>query len=313
MVAYFPDCAKSLPMDAPLSSGRHVPINRIGNFPRMLSAMDSRLSLPASGSAASDALLAELRELTVDGAPRFVSLDVFDTLLLRNGKCEARRFWEISHRIRCRMVDEEIRPGLATADVFTARYLAMRAGYACDRSLQGCREGQIQTVITTQIDLLGLPADVQAVFLGIELDYEAENVVGNEFLLAAIRQVFGEVPLIGISDMYLGADQIALLVDRTFGGRCRLQRIFSSADIVLNKRSGNAYAFVADSLQAGNSDILHIGDNVQADLIQSRLAGFRALLFPVTHTELAARRHDLDAFLQERQREGMAFDEMATL
>jgi predicted HAD superfamily hydrolase len=267
----------------------------------------------ARESPISTLLVAALTDLTDDHTPLIVSFDIFDTLLLRNRKCEARRFWEMAKLTRQRLAKKGIRPELSVEDLFTARYLSMRAGYSGDQYLRGCREAQILRVIGTQIELLNLPPEVEPLLLGLELDYEARNLVGNDVLLSAVQAAFGPVPLVGLSDMYLGAEHIESLVARVFEGRCRLTKIFSSADIVLNKRSGHAYSFVAEAMQVSSADILHIGDNIDTDLIQARLSGCKALPFPVTHAEIAARSRDFEAFLRDRRREGLDCDDYATL
>lgn len=257
-------------------------------------------------------LVTELIALAAGQSPAVVSVDIFDTLLLRNNKCEARRYWEMSDLIR-QGLDARAQTGIATGDLFLARYLAMGAGYRCGESIGECREGQILHVLATQIELLGLPSDLAPAFLEIELQYEARNLTANDFLLAAIAMSFGSVPIVGISDMYLSAEHIGSLVERVFAGRCRPKAIFSSADLILNKRSGRAYRAIAEKLRCDVAEMIHIGDNDRADVLQARRAGVKALLFPVTATERLERRRDLELFVKERRREGLDCEGYASL
>ena len=280
---------------------RGFDIEESGAFARALTAAASRWNLSAADELF-DLFVAELVDIAADRPPVIVSVDVFDTLLLRNNKCEARRYWEISELIRrvsddCTNVD--------TRDLFLARDLAMRAGYRCGESIGECREGQILHVIATQLELLGLPPSLRAAFLESELQYEAQNLAGNDFLLRAIETAFGQIPIVGISDMYLSAGHIESLIDRVFEGRCSPKAVYSSADIILNKRSGRAYRAVAEQLACDVAHIVHLGDNLQADVLQARAAGVRALLFPITDVERLERHRDLELFVEERRREGL--------
>jgi len=286
-------------------------IEQSGAFARVLSVTDSRLSLSADDGLR-QLLVSELVELAGGQPPAVVSVDIFDTLLLRNGKCEARRYWEISELIHRRLGVGTGR-AIEVRDLFLARYLAMRAGYCCGESIAGCREGQIAHVLATQIELLGLSPTLQSAFLEIELEYEAQNLIANYFLLAAIQAAFGPVPIVGISDMYLSAEHIEVLVARLFADRCTLGGIFSSADLILNKRSGHAYPVVAGALNCNLADMIHVGDNAEADVSQPRRVGMKALLFPVADSEYSERRRDLNLFVEERLREGLDCGAYASL
>jgi predicted HAD superfamily hydrolase len=285
----------------------------MGGFARALSARASRLTLGASDADLAQLLRAELLDSPAECVPKLVSIDIFDTLLLRNEKCEARRFWEMSELVRRKLRIAGNRHGPSTQDLFVARYMAMRASYNCGESLLGCREGRILQTLATQIDVLGLAPDTQSLFLDAELEFEAANLTGNSLLVAAVHEALGHLPLIGLSDMYLSAGHIETLIDRVFNGQCRLQKVFSSADITVSKRSGHAFRHVAQAMEVSCEELLHIGDNVNSDVIQAHRAGCRAVFFPVTHTELQARSRDLDLFIHERRAEGLACDSCATL
>jgi FMN phosphatase YigB (HAD superfamily) len=306
-----PETAALMPV-APVAEA-DAPLSRLGAFARAVSALPSRRSLRGSDRDLAQLLLADLLALSADRAPTFISVDIFDTLLLRDDKCEARRFWEISALVRQRIASSDLHAERSTHDLFVARYLAMRAGYACSDRLRGCQEGHIVPILATQAELLDLPSSAQDLFLDAELEFEACNLQSNDFLLAVLQQAFADKPLIGLSDTYLGAAQIETLVARVCGGRCRLHALYSSADIILNKRSGHAFAHVAHDRNAACDEFLHVGDNVSSDLIPAHRSGWRALLFPVTHTELEARSRDLERFLEERRREGHACEAYATL
>jgi hypothetical protein len=290
----------------------HLAVRRMGGFARSLSATTSRLTLDASDLRLASLLVGELVELVADSPPKFISVDVFDTLLLRNDKCEARRFWEISERVRQRLADSEPRIELLTTDLFVARYLAIRAGYSSGDSPVEGRGGKVLHVLETQVDLLNLPSSTTAVLLEIELDYEALNLKSNDFLVAALQEALGTVRLLGLTDAYFGAQHIDSLVDRVFNHRCRLQGLFPNADVSFNGGGEYDYRLIADAMKTSCADILHIGHDVHSDIVRPYRAGCRALLFPVTHAELKARGRDLDLFLDERRQEDLDCEAYAT-
>lgn len=291
----------------------HLAVRRMGGFARSLSATTSRLALCASDLRLARLFVDELIELVADSPPKFISVDVFDTLLLRNDKCQARRFWEISDLVRQRLHDNEPRIETFTKDLFVARYLAMRAGYSCGESVLGGREGQIQQVLATQTDLMNLPASMTALLFEVELDYEALNLKSNDFLVAALQQALGAVRLIGLSDTYFGLQHVKSLIARAFNDRCLVEALFPVADTSLNGRGGHEYHFIAKSMKTSCAEVMHIGHNMHSDIVQARRAGCRALFFPVTHAELLARSRDLDLFLDERRQESLDCAAYATL
>lgn len=283
----------------------------LGQFARQLAALKSRRVLDESCRELLSMLVEELREVAGDRPPKLVSLDIFDTLLLRNDKCEARRFWEMSGSIVRVLVKAGITPP-SVCDLFLARAHATRAGYACEAQIAGFREAEIRRIIATQIGLLGLDPQLSPVFLAAELEYEAANVVGNRFLLAAVRHAFGPVPLLGLSDMYLSGTDIRGLVACVLKGECSLEVVFSSADRTPAKRSGGAFDHAASAMRLDPGDLLHVGDDVSADLNQAHQHGWRAVLFPVTDSEAERRRRDLQEFLEETRRNGHELTAHAT-
>jgi hypothetical protein len=205
-----PETAALMPV-APVAEA-DAPLSRLGAFARAVSALPSRRSLRGSDRDLAQLLLADLLALSADRAPTFISVDIFDTLLLRDDKCEARRFWEISALVRQRIASSDLHAERSTHDLFVARYLAMRAGYACSDRLRGCQEGHIVPILATQAELLDLPSSAQDLFLDAELEFEACNLQSNDFLLAVLQQAFADKPLIGLSDTYLGAAQISFSI-----------------------------------------------------------------------------------------------------
>jgi hypothetical protein len=247
--------------------------------------------------------------LTAASPPQAILVDVCDTWLLNDYRCKVRRLWEIAELIRQRLGADDLRIALSTADVFVARTLAMQAGSSYrDAGV----DPRMQDVLAIQLDLLGLAPQLATLLEDIELSHAARNLRSNDLLASVLKQVFGGTPVLGFADTWLSAAQLRPIVDRVFNGRYRLEKLFTSADLGVSQASGGAYAFVAESLRVSCHEILHIDAKVSV-LVQARRAGCLAVLFPATHAEVSAHDRDLESFLEERRREGVACQLFATL
>ena len=224
-----------------------------------------------------------------------VSLDVFDTLMLRNDKCERRRFWEIAERWQEQLPAGS--RGTKVLDLYMARLRAAQISYSCGPICASTQEGRLDDLIGVALSLLKLPQALAPSFMAAELEYEAENLAPNPLILRLLEHYAhqdGRVML--LSDMYLAGAQIHSLISR-FGLADIAPYVFSSADITLNKRSGTIFLPAAQHLGVEPGEILHIGDNFQSDFAMPRLAGWAAQHLPVPLCEERLRARDEHDFL----------------
>ena len=229
------------------------------------------------------------------GPDGLLSLDVFDTLLLRDGSSELRRFVEIGERMAACAKHR-----LAPADCFLARHLGTRASYRAGPRVDGCREGSLTEIHATAARLLGIADHVAERFVEAELEYEATRLLPNRLLLDYVRRhraLGGQVVL--VSDMYMHADQITRLLSRCGVTEAAYDAIYSSADTKVSKASGGIFALVREAGKCGH--VLHVGDSLRGDYQRPRDAGWEAMLLPVPRRLLQERRRDHDACLAELQ------------
>jgi FMN phosphatase YigB (HAD superfamily) len=242
--------------------------------------------------------------------PGVLSLDVFDTFLLRNDKSEARRFREIAQLARERVfaaLGQSAKSLPDDLDFLTARTDATALCYRTRQPVEGCREGHIRDILRTAAGSLGFPPGADAVMLEAELDYEAANLtlnlalvdVGREFRARGGRTIL-------LSDMYLGKDEITAIIRRLDPPSLDLfDDVFSSADHVLSKRSGRIFKLVEQKFDAMPEQFFHIGDAFEGDVYQSKKAGWGALHFPVSVAEHARRSLDLASFASQMKTLGL--------
>jgi len=224
-----------------------------------------------------------------------LSLDVFDTILLRNNKPEAQRYYELAECCA------EAFPSHHTAlDFYVTRAIGMEVSYRARPAKDACREGHIDEVLTLQANLLGLQAGARERLKEIEIDYEAKNLVANRVLLdvaKGFKSAGGTVIL--VSDMYLDSPAIKQLVDRVIGDPSLFDTIFSSADLIISKRSGRVFPYIAELLRRTSNEFLHIGDSLVGDVRRAREAGWAAQHFPISRTEEIARKARLNEFVTQ--------------
>jgi hypothetical protein len=225
----------------------------------------------------------------------FLSLDVFDTLMLRNGKCERRRFWEIAERWRQQLpVDAQ---GVEVLDLYLARVRAAQVSYSCGPILSGTQEGRLDSLVGVALSLLKLPQTLAPSFMAIELEYEVENLAANPLVLKVLEHYArqdGQVML--LSDMYLAGEQIHWIISQ-FGLGDVAPYIYSSADCSVNKRSGTVFGVAAREHRLAPGEFFHIGDNFHSDFSMPRLAGWAAQHLPIPLCEERTRERDERSFL----------------
>lgn len=256
-----------------------------GSFERDYFLGDAR-SRDIADPIAVDYLLGRLSERRY----AILSLDVFDTLMLRNEKCERRRFWEIAERWRQKLPAGS--RGIEVSDLYRARLRAAEISYSCGPIVAATQEGRLDSLIGVALSLLKLPNGLVSSFMTIELEYEAENLAPNPLILSVLGEYArqeGRVML--LSDMYLAGAQIYSIICQ-FGLKDIAPYVYSSADITLNKRSGTIFAPAAQNLGVRGSDILHIGDNFQSDFAMPRLSGWAAQHLPIPLCEERLREGD---------------------
>lgn len=274
-------------------------IHRFDDFARKL--MESNNRAEVLSSSAFDDFEKEVWAIVEEVDPKVISFDVFDTYLLRNDKPEAVRYLEMSElaleKMQQAYPESRRLNQLQAVDLCETRIAGMRATYRTRPRIQGVGEGLIDEVFVMQRILLGLEPGAEKELLAAEIEYEAENLVENPLLkklAIEFKKKGGKVIL--ISDMYLGTSVIDLIIKRITKSR-HYDALFSSADLVLSKRSGKIFGKVEKELGLDPQDFLHFGDAWLSDVEQARRAGWNATYFPVAAKELRRRESKLEDFI----------------
>lgn len=250
-------------------------------------------------------LAAHVDRLIGEHRLKLLSLDVFDTVLLRDERCEPRRFLDIAARIAAAIGrDQGVEiPGL---DLFAARLRATRLSYRLSPMVAGCREGSLREIHEWMCHLSGLPRATAARTIALELEAEIENVSPNPAIgpVLELAERHG-IPVVLISDMYMHGEHIAEILWRHFPGAFERESIYSSADFKISKRSGLMFNHVATQCRVAPAACLHIGDSMEADFLAARRHGWHALYLPHTDAERRAIEDDGRRFDQELKALGL--------
>ncbi|PJK10577.1 hypothetical protein CO610_01630 [Lysobacteraceae bacterium NML95-0200] len=229
-----------------------------------------------------------------------LTLDVFDTIVLRNSKSEARRFWEIAGAIS-KYIDPEGKNGeRLQKDIFVSRVLATHASYRVRKPKNNCREGSLKDIYSGICGSLGLEQGFRQKLMEIEVQYEIENTRPNPLMwdiLAFAKST--DIQVLMISDMYMHAEQIRDIVRGHFPSDVeRFGDLYSSADEIVSKRSGLLFDVVREKTGFQPSEHFHIGDSVVGDFKVPKLKGWRSMLIPLTSQEVDVIRTDHDDFMK---------------
>lgn len=272
---------------------------------RLLRGTPCRVSLARS----SEELRGGLREAFSKSNAKILSLDVFDTFLLRDNRSEARRFHEISVRVLTTLRDRGVRGAdrLSVNDLLVARADGMKLSYRTRPAVRDCIEGSLDEVVSMARRSLGLPQDADRIFVECELEYEASALSLNNSLAdlaMEVRANGGRVIL--VSDMYLSGRHIVEILRKVApDAESLVDAVFSSGDLVVSKRSGRIFREIQRRLEARPEDFFHVGDSLLGDVIKPREKGWAALHFPVSDVEATARAADLNSFILEMDEAGL--------
>ncbi len=226
---------------------------------------------------------------------RFISVDVFDTLLLR--RCgaptdafrHAGQLLEQTHQL----------PLGCTADDYAP--LRIQAELTC-RQQHGAGEISLQQI------LAGMPGDVeqQQAYASAELQTEQQLCVPNRALIAALQQLQqAGIQVVLLSDMYLNAQQIRQYLFQQQPFLLSLP-LYVSSDTGVAKHDGRAYSFLQQQLIIDPRSWLHIGDHWQADVVNARASGLNAAWYSprIDSASLQTMEHlqaqNADFYLQRR-------------
>jgi FMN phosphatase YigB (HAD superfamily) len=213
---------------------------------------------------------------------RVLSVDVFDTLLWRR----VPKPTDVHLLVGRRLADT----GALAPHIDPRAYARLRVLAEAEARRRKRRECGSSEVTLTEIHALLPPAITPALsaddVAGTELALEQEVTFADRRLAVYLRQVMADLPhltLIAVSDTYYSASQL-----RTLFAACSLDDLpFGAVHTSSDHGTGKGDALwkvVVDDLTIEPDGMVHLGDNLDADVSCAVRVGVRAIHYPM-HTD----------------------------
>ena len=117
--------------------------------------------------------------------------------------------------------------------------------------------------------------DVKEELLKAEVEKEKRCIFINPDILP-IFEKYKDLKMYCISDFYMSAKELKELLDY-LKIPVTIEKIYSSADYLLNKRSGNLYKKAEEELGIAPQDHIHVGDNAYSDIQVANSLGIETI------------------------------------
>lgn len=219
---------------------------------------------------------ADLARMMGDRTVRALSVDVYDTLLLRGTQPELARFGVIARAQHAALTVRDL-PSPGAEALWRSRLRVHKAAY--DDARAGGAEVTLERLTADLAAEAALPPAVLPVLMRAEVTAETAMVRPNNGLARMLAAVAAGKPVVLTSDMYLRGHHLREILARHLPVLAHLPLLVSS-DAGASKRRGDLYQLVAEHLDLPPGAILHLGDDPVADVLNARLAGLRACWCP---------------------------------
>ncbi len=108
-----------------------------------------------------------------------------------------------------------------------------------------------------------------------EIEQEKRVIYINPEILP-IFEKYKDLKKYCISDFYMGAKELQELLDH-LKVPVKIEKIYSSADYKLNKRTGNLYKKAEEELGISPKEHIHVGDNIYSDIEMAKSLGIETI------------------------------------
>ena len=231
--------------------------------------------IPFDSVKVNDLPLQEIKQAIRKSDCKYVSFDIFDTLLLRP-------FWYPTDLFT--FMEPEVTKIIGTVDSIRFQGLRRDAEYLARQYAIGSNqnsEGEIslddiyRSLCRICPQLEPYAEQIKQLEIQCELRFCMARKTGMA-LLEFARDMGKKV--ICVSDMYLSSKIIGQMLARC--GYTDIDHIFISGEMGAHKRNGFLYRVVQKQLGCKPSDFIHIGDNLESDVKRAREFGWKSFYLP---------------------------------
>jgi FMN phosphatase YigB (HAD superfamily) len=202
-----------------------------------------------------------------------LSTDVFDTLLLRDHTTAPVRF-----ALACRRAAPRL--GVDAAVLTRLRWTFQETAYRAVAMERPAGDATLAAVCHTVAMACGLDAQEGRLLHRTEVDVDIEHLRPNLPLVALLEKAArAGMRVIAVSDTYYSARDLRRMLDTVVGDHS-IGTVYSSADEGGTKHAGSIFTTVTRREAVAGDRILHVGDNLVADVERARAASWTAVHLP---------------------------------
>lgn len=136
--------------------------------------------------------------------------------------------------------------------------------------------------------------DISKELLREEIEQEKRVIFVNPEILP-IFEKYKDLKKYCISDFYMGAEELKELLD-SLDLPINIEKIYSSADYLLNKRTGNLFKKAEEELGITPEEHIHVGDNEFSDIEMAKSLGIETIKTTKTEFNFTPQKHRLFEF-----------------
>lgn len=195
---------------------------------------------------------------------KYVSFDIFDTLIKRNIK-EPTDIFELSNIILKNRVGVEIE-----------NFKQIRID--AEKKARMLSKGEEVTFDEIYSQINGIDNEIKRRIYDIELECEYNLCQSNEEIKCIYDYCIEKNKnIIIISDMYLKKEFIEKLLYKCgFDG---YKKLYVSSEYNMTKHTGSVYRYVLNDMSINANEVFHIGDNFKSDFLRAKQNGMNSYLY----------------------------------
>ncbi len=206
---------------------------------------------------------------------KIISFDIWDTIIKR--KCHPE---EIKlHTAKYIMLKYEKKVKERYKDIYEILKLRDEIeAKECKKNKENGNDDEcriLEVFDKLQQEIFDEKLDIKEELLREEIEQEKKCIFINPEILP-IFEKYKDLRMCCISDFYMSADSLKELLDY-LELPVKIEKIYSSADYLLNKRSGKLYKKAEEELKVKPEEHIHVGDNVYSDIEMAKSLGIETI------------------------------------
>ena len=215
---------------------------------------------------------------------KIISFDIWDTIIKRKChpeeiKLHIANYLMLKYNQKLKEKYKDIYEILKKRDEIEAKICEQNKEQGKDAE---CRILDVFKILQEEI-FKNKEEDISEELLRQEIDQEKRVIYINPEILP-IFEKHKDLKMYCISDFYMSAESLKELLDH-LKIPVKIEKIYSSADYLLNKRSGNLYKKVEEEIGIKPEQHIHVGDNQYSDIEMAQSLGIETIKMTKTDFE----------------------------